>query len=112
MESQTLRALLIGTVSGLAGYYTFQQTGIFSSMVVLFTVAWLIYRFSEPGRAWKTLGNLMNPFIATMVSFLGGFSYSAVQGGPAMASLQIGLTAAFFGAVLSMLTYKYWNIGP
>lgn len=112
MESQTLRAVLIGTVSGLAGYYTFRRTEIFSAIVVLFTVAWIIYRFSAPDRAWNTMGKLINPFIATIISFLAGFSYSAVKGNPAMVSLQLGLAAALLGAALSMLGYKYWNIGP
>ncbi len=111
METGNLRGVLIGVVAGLAGYYTYQKSGPVQALVVLFTAGWMIYRFSSAENTWNTFGILLNPFMTTIVFFLVGFSYSAINGDTIVSSLIIASIAAIFGAVFSQFIYRYWNIG-
>lgn len=105
------RVLLIAAAAAVVGYYAHMRAGVLSAVVVLFTAAWLMYRFSSADKALSTLGILLNPLFTTLAFFLLGFSYSAIEGNHIIVSTLLGLAAAFFGTAFSQLVFKYWNIG-
>ncbi len=109
MGDRAVIAVLVGIVAGLAGYYTYLQSGsVISALLVTLASGWLFHRFSSGERAWNTFGFLLNPATSALLFFLAGFSYLAIQGSPFGIALIVALGLAFIGAVIAMISSNYW----
>jgi len=102
--------LLVGSIAGALGYYTYTVADVPSALVVVFASAWLIYRFSSSKKAWDSLSFLTNPPVAGAMFFLGGFSYFALNGTPFEISLGLAIGIGLIGVVAGIVFYNYWNI--
>lgn len=106
-----LKYILIGAIAGSLGYFAYQRSEFLAALVVVFTVSWLLYRFSGYQLAWDTLSAFKNPFMMAIIVGLAGISYYALEGNFLPESLGFGFGLALLGAALAMLLYKYWHIG-
>lgn len=103
--------VFIGAVAGGIGYGIYERSELMTAIVGVFTVSWLLYRFTGKKMAWDTISELKNPFMMAIIAALAGITYYAAKGNFFPESLGFGLGVAMIGAAVSMLLYKYWNIG-
>ncbi len=111
MENPALLLIAIGAAAGYAAYQVYPSAGAVPALVVMFTVAWLLYRLSSGKRAWNTAAMMTNPVMTAIMFFLVGFSYFTFRAESMQESLVLAAGAGLLGGALGMLLFKYWNIG-
>lgn len=111
MVANDVPLLLIGLVSGVITYRAYTSSGILTAAGVLLTTSWILAHLSSRIDVWNSLGTLLNPFHTGITFSLLGFTFAAVRGYGLEGSIAAGISTFFLGLMVSMLVYKYWNIG-
>ncbi|MFT4892821.1 MAG: hypothetical protein ACI8Z7_000609 [Candidatus Nanohaloarchaea archaeon] len=102
---------LAGAVSGAVAFRVYETAGVLSALTVLIFCGWILFNLRSKIGVWNSLGTLLNPFVSFFNIYLIAFTYFALTGMQFYPSLYRALGWALLGTALSMLIFKYWNMG-
>jgi hypothetical protein len=111
MNKELVTLGLIGAITGMAAFRVYETAGILSALTVTVFCGWVLFNLKSKLGVWNSIGTLLNPFISFFNIYLIAFTYFALTGMQFYPSLYRALGWALLGTALSMLLYKYWNIG-
>lgn len=102
--------LAVGVVSGVAAFLRYSEIGIPAALMVMFAVSYLLWRFTDPSRAFYTVGYLKSPPIAAFMTFLICFLYLSFQGYSSANTWLYSFGVALLGGLISVILNTIWTI--
>jgi uncharacterized membrane protein YczE len=105
------RTLLISSISAGIGYLNYTKSGLTAGLITTFMAGWILFQFRSVKNTWENLGNFQNPILFGINCFFAAFIYSSWRQVPTGKALQLSAGVFLLGGALSLLIYKYWNIG-
>jgi fructose-specific phosphotransferase system IIC component len=110
MAGKTLvKTVLISAISAGIGYLIYTRAGLTAGIVSTFMASWILFQFRSVQNAWENLGNFQNPVLFSINSFFAAYIYLSWNQTPQ--KFYLSFAAFLLGGALSLLIYKYWNIG-
>lgn len=110
MEAFKLFILVaLGIFAGWIGFQAYPSGDLWGGVFVVFTAAWLLFRFTGYQLAWDTLSWLTKPEMLFIVGLMTGISYFMIEGN--QFSWTFGIGTALLSAAVAMTLYNYWTIG-
>ena len=110
MEALKLLILVsMGVIAGWIGFQAYPSGDLWGGLFVVFTAAWILFRFTGYQLAWDTASWFIQPNMLFILGFMASISFYMVGGNDF--SWTLGLGAGFLASALAMTLYNYWTIG-
>lgn len=103
--------LFIVSITAYAGLKAYQVQGAITAALVTVIVGWVMWNVRNESEFLSSLNVFFDPVKFSLLSFGLGFSYLALKGFTLPENMAFSVSFLLFGALASMLIFKYWNIG-